>query len=84
MTLELPSGARGETAATPEAALPAPARASGGTALRTHVVEQGDALGLIAQRYLGTVRRMHEIVELNGLSDADDIRIGMTLKIPSK
>lgn len=83
MTLELPGDAKGERPATKTAPV-ARREITPPKALRTHVVEQGDALGLIAQKYLGTVRRMDEIVELNGLRDADDIRIGMTLKIPAK
>lgn len=50
----------------------------------THTVVSGDVLGNIAIKYLGTSKRMNEIVKLNGLKDANDIRIGMTLKIPSK
>ena len=51
----------------------------------TYTVEPGDTLGQISQRLLGTVRRMDEILKLNAdqISDADEIRVGMTLKIPA-
>lgn len=52
--------------------------------LREYVVLKGDTLGTIAQKLLGTSRRMREIVELNGLKDPDDIRVGQSLKIPHK
>lgn len=53
---------------------------------RTYVVKQNDTLGEIAAAQLGTVRRMGEIVALNRgqIDDADDIRAGMTLKLPAK
>jgi nucleoid-associated protein YgaU len=77
MVLELPSGARSSVVVTPRISEPAPTKKG-----RTHVVQSGDTLGEISQKYLGTVKRMNEIVKLNGLDDADDIRLGMTLKIP--
>ncbi len=52
--------------------------------LRQYVVLKGDNLGTIAQKLLGTSKRMREIVELNGLKDPDDIRVGQSLKIPHK
>jgi nucleoid-associated protein YgaU len=51
---------------------------------RTYVVLKGDSLGKISQSLLGTSRRMNEIVELNGLKDPDDIRVGQTLRIPAR
>lgn len=51
---------------------------------KTYTVVSGDTLGQISMRLLGTFRRANEIVELNGLESANDIRIGMTLKIPAK
>lgn len=55
----------------------APAKAS------TYTVKPGDTLGEIAQRTLGSVRYTDRIVAANDLDDADDIRVGMVLKIPS-
>lgn len=53
--------------------------------LREYTVQSGDTLGVISQRLLGTVRRTEEIVSLNSsiIEDADDIRVGMVLKIPA-
>ena len=51
---------------------------------RTVVVQPGETLGQIAQRELGTVRRLPEILELNGIDDADLVRAGTKLKIPPR
>lgn len=51
---------------------------------RTVVVQPGETLGQIAQRELGSVRRIAEIVELNGIEDPDDIRAGAVLKLPPR
>lgn len=69
-------------------ASPTPARAEpakrDAAPARTYVVLKGDMLSTISQKLLGTTRRMNEIVELNGLKDPDDIRVGQTLKIPAR
>lgn len=52
--------------------------------VREYVVQKGDILGKIASQLLGSSKRMNEIVELNGLKDPNDIRVGQTLKIPSR
>ncbi len=51
-----------------------------------HTVKRGECLSEISSRYLGTIRRMDEIVNLNRdkISNADDIKEGMILKIPKK
>lgn len=81
MVLELPKGARSSVVVAPKRSdvIHAQTKTTKG---RTHVVGPGDTLGEISQKYLGTVKRMNEIVKLNGLDDADDIRLGMTLRIP--
>ena len=79
MRLTLPSGADAEA---PSDRGGADRDTAGAARARTHTVQPGEYLGMIAQEYLGTVSRMDEIVELNGLDDADDIRVGMTLEIP--
>jgi LysM repeat protein len=48
----------------------------------TYTVKRGDTLGTISQRTLGTVRRMREIQELNGIDDEDHVPVGKVLKIP--
>ena len=50
----------------------------------TYTVVSGDTLGEISMKLLDTSRRADEIAQLNGLENANDIRIGMTLKIPAK
>jgi len=50
----------------------------------TYTVASGDTLGEISMKLLGTSRRVDEFVSLNGLDDANDIRVGMTLKVPKK
>lgn len=58
----------------------------GDGAFRTYEVQPGDILGKIAQKELGTVKRMDEILRLNAdkLKDADSIRVGMKIKLPAK
>ncbi len=51
---------------------------------KTYTVAAGDTLGEISFELLGTSRRVEEFVELNGLKDANDIRVGMKLKVPAK
>lgn len=53
---------------------------TGATSGRTHVVKSGETLGGIAADYGTTVSA---IVRLNGLRDANTIRTGQRLKIPS-
>ncbi len=52
----------------------------------TYTVAKNDSLGEISQRFLGTVKRMGEIVKANAdkINDPDDIRVGMVLKIPAR
>jgi len=57
---------------------------STGASTTTYTVASGDTLGEISMRLLGTSRRADEIAELNGLESANDIRVGMKLKIPSQ
>lgn len=77
MTLKLPSVAknRSTTRSTTSQA---------DSQSRSYVVQSGDTLGQISMRLLGTSKRDGEIAKLNGLESKDDIRIGMTLKIPAR
>ena len=78
MKLKLPANARVSTPkATPK---PKAAVKSSGT----YTVGSGDTLGEISMKLLGTSRRVDEFVKLNGLDDANDIRVGMKLKVPAK
>ena len=58
-------------------AAPAPAPSSGTT---THTIAAGQTLSSIAQRYGTTIRA---IVDANGLTDPNRVRVGQTLTIPS-
>ena len=80
-TLESPSQVR-PTPRRANAPAPNPARPPATTT--TYVVQPGDVLGKIAQRFLGTSRRWKDILELNrGKLDApEDLRVGMTIRIP--
>ena len=51
---------------------------------RTIVVQPGETLGQIAQRELGTVKRLPEILELNAIEDPDLVRAGTTLRLPPR
>lgn len=55
-------------------------------AYATYTVRSGDTLGEIAQRLLGTVRRLPELIDLNRdrLDDENRIQVGMTLRVPPK
>jgi nucleoid-associated protein YgaU len=80
MTLKLPADARILTRGSRERKA---AGSSTGTP-GTYTVQRGDTLGEISIKLLGTSKRMGEIVSLNGLESADEIFVGMTLKIPAK
>ncbi len=54
------------------------------TAGRVYEVKKGDTLGEISMRELGTSKRASEIIKLNGLKDANSIRVGQKLKLPAK
>ena len=66
---------------------PASARSAGaGGAGRTYTVKGGDTLGAIAKDLLGSSRRAEEIVRANPgtIDSADEIQVGMVLKIPAR
>lgn len=52
---------------------------------RKYTVRKGDTLGEIAQRELGSTRRVSAILAANRtlIDDPDDIRVGMVLRLPS-
>ncbi len=62
----------------------APSRkASESTGATTYTVAEGDTLGDISMRLLGTSKRWREIVELNNIEDPDVVPVGTRLKIPA-
>jgi hypothetical protein len=76
-----PSVATGKKAGDSSRSNPAGSLTSTG---RTHVIRSGDTLSGLASRYLGSSARYREIYDANRdqLRSADDIREGMTIKIP--
>jgi len=52
--------------------------------MKTIKVEPGDSLSAISSRTLGSIRHMQLIIDANRdqIQDADDIKAGMTLRIP--
>ena len=50
----------------------------------SYVVKKGDVLWNIAQNELGGGTRMQEISLLNNLANPDDLKIGQTLRMPSR
>jgi nucleoid-associated protein YgaU len=67
-----------------ESMLPVPAPGDGAT--RTHRIVDGDTLGALAQRYLGSASRAGEIFAANRdvLFDPQLLPIGVILKIPPR
>lgn len=60
---------------------------TGGTvAGKSHVVQKGETLSSIAAKELGSTNRFIEIYEANRdqLKDANDVRVGMSLRIPAR
>jgi len=80
MSLKLPSDARILTSGSRDSRT----TRSTNSGARSYTVASGDTLGEISMKLLGTSKRVDEIVELNGLESADQIFVGMTLKIPTK
>ncbi len=63
-----------------------PSQASAALTEARHFVQRGDTLSSIAAKYLGSSARFQEIYDANRdrLRDANDLRIGQELKIPSR
>lgn len=77
VTLVIPGA---QAPAEPRRAAPAPAEPI------RYTVRKNDSLSEISQRFLGSAKRVGEIVEANRgtIDDPDDIRVGMVLKIPAR
>lgn len=58
-------------------------RADRNAAPATYTVREGDSLGEIAQRLLGSAKRWPELVRLNGIEDPDVVPVGTVLKLPA-
>jgi len=81
MKLKLPANAR---VSTPKVFKATPKPKPNTKSSDSYIVASGDTLGEISMKLLGTSRRVEEFVKLNGLDDANDIRVGMKLKVPAK
>ncbi|MFD4640045.1 LysM peptidoglycan-binding domain-containing protein [Lentzea sp. NPDC058436] len=69
-------------AAAPEPAPVEEAPAPAAPEVRTHSVESGESLWVIAERYYGDGNRYGEIASANGISNPDLIHPGQVLTIP--
>jgi len=66
-------------------AIPSPgSRTAAPSRARTHTVQKGETLSSIAARTLGSANRFQDLFDANRdqLKDANDLKIGMTLRIP--
>ncbi|MBD5461099.1 MAG: LysM peptidoglycan-binding domain-containing protein [Lachnospiraceae bacterium] len=57
-------------------------QAGGQAATVAYVIQKGDTLLNICRKRYGTESRLHEICELNGITNADDIKIGQVILLP--
>lgn len=48
-----------------------------------YIVQPGDSLSKIAQKYLGSVSRSQEIAQLNGISLKSVLKVGQKLRLPA-
>ncbi len=49
---------------------------------KTYTVQEGDTLAKISEKHYGTIKRVEDICEINGLDDSDYIYIGQQLRMP--
>ena len=52
--------------------------------LATYVVEEGDSLGYISNKFYGTSTAIKDIMQANGINDSNKIICGQTLVIPKR
>ena len=86
VTLVIPGTVAEDTGRKSPSRTPKTAPATARSGPVKYTVKKNDSLSEIAQRYLGTTRRMPEIIAANRgkIDDPDDIRVGMVLTIPAK
>ena len=58
------------------------AQGDAAAATRIVTVRAGETLGQLVERELGTVSRMNEVIELNGIDDPDRVQAGTELLFP--
>lgn len=61
---------------------PKPPSAPASPQYKTYVVQSGDTLSGIAAKMLGSAGKYSTIAQLNGIADANKIKVGQTIKIP--
>jgi LysM repeat protein len=89
VTLVIPNatraGSRNRTV-TPKPQIRRPATSPELSKRITYTVAKNDSLGEISERFLGTSRRMRDIIRANPgkIDDPNDIRVGMVLTIPAR
>jgi len=69
------------TVPVPPAAKPADAAAR--SSFTMYTVKRGDTLEGISTKYLGSPRRLSDLLRANGIEDSDTLNIGQTIKIPN-
>ncbi len=86
VTLVIPGTAATDAGQKPPSRTPRAAPATARSGPLKYTVKKNDSLSEISQRYLGTTKRMPEIIAANRgkIDDPDDIRVGMVLTIPAK
>jgi nucleoid-associated protein YgaU len=57
---------------------------SAATTEQSYVVQPGDFLGKISQKFYGTSKNVDMILKANNLKNANSIRVGQLLIIPAK
>lgn len=58
-------------------------KAEHGYAQKVHIVEEGETLGSISQKYYGTTQNVDKIMQANDMADANVIFCGQVLQIPN-
>lgn len=48
----------------------------------TYTIQKGDTLNSISKKQYGTIKYVKQICELNGIKDADNIRVGQKILLP--
>lgn len=89
MELKLPTDAPATADATanrPAAIAPREAATTTTSNAKTYTVVSGDSLSAIAKKHLGNESAWYQLYEANRdvMSSADDLSVGVTLKIPAK
>lgn len=86
VTLTIPDTRAAPPPEARQATAPPPREQPAAGMRRTYTVQRGDTLSEIAMRELGSARRTREILDLNRdrIDEADQIRVGMVLRLPAK